>query len=115
MAYHPDAIREKTRQGGDVLYAFICAVIAAGVVGFYGEPFLVEQLGSGVPWWVYAVLFVPFLSVVARVITDDPSVQDATGSHAARNSGALREQDDFEDPSWLDTRPQRDVVAREIP
>lgn len=114
MAYHPDAIREKTRQGADVLYAFVWAVIAAAVVGFYGEPFLVRQLGSGAPWWVYAVLFVPFVTAVARVIMDDQSMHEPKRSQAARKSGALREQDDFEDSNWLGTRPQRDFVPSEI-
>jgi hypothetical protein len=77
MEYYPNAISEKTKQGGDVLSSFVCAVIAACVVGHFG---------SGAPWWVYALLFVRFVGAVARVMTDDTSLQNANCGHAVRGS-----------------------------
>lgn len=119
MAYHRNAIREKTRQGGDVLYAFAFAVIAICAVVIFGEPFWVTQLGSGVPWWAYAVLFIPFVLAFARVITDDTLIQNANRGNTARERGGLREPGDFEEsglPGMTapNTRPQFDFVASEI-
>jgi hypothetical protein len=82
MDYNPDAAVEKADQAGDALYALGWAAIAAWLVWTFGEPAALQNMGSGVPWWVYLLLFARFFGAIARIMTDDTSLQ---GLHLVRD------------------------------
>ena len=75
MDYKPDAAVEKAKQAGDALYALGWAVIAACLVWTFGEPAALQKMGSGVPGWVYVLLFARFFGGIVRIMTDDTSLQ----------------------------------------
>jgi hypothetical protein len=89
MDYNRDAALEKAEQAGDALYALGSAAIAACLVWTVGEPAALQKMGSGVPWWVYLLLFARFFGAIARIMTDDTSLQglDPVGNEPSTPDG----------------------------
>ena len=60
---HHNAIREKANQMGTTLWS----LAVAAIVGY-----ILWTSGSGVPWWVYPILFVQSLVGFAQMLFDEP-------------------------------------------
>lgn len=75
MDYNRDTAEEKARQVGDALFSLAFAAMAAWLVWTFGEPAALQKTESGVPWWVYGLLFSRFIGGIVKIMTDDTSLQ----------------------------------------
>ena len=61
---HHSDIHEQANQMGSTL----CSFAVAAIVGF-----ILWTSGSGVPWWVYPILFLQSVAGFARMLSDKPA------------------------------------------
>jgi hypothetical protein len=58
---HHSATREKANQMGSTLWSLAVAAVAG---------FILWTSGSGVPWWVYPILFLQSVAGFARMLSE---------------------------------------------
>jgi len=78
---HHGNIRKASAVWTHSLYALTGATLATGLVWKLVDPLLMQQYGSGAPWWLYALLFARLVYGVFKVLGRDAAtvVEEARG------------------------------------
>ncbi len=78
----PETARDKAYQIAKVLLSFILAGLATWVVWRFGEAMAIRKFGSGVPWWIYALLFIRPVFSMIQVLGDWPATRQPAPERA---------------------------------
>lgn len=75
MDQHSDATAGHTDQVRHTLYWAAGTLISALALWKIGDPWLVEQFGSGAPWWAYMLLCMRLVGGVVQMVVADAALR----------------------------------------